>query len=141
MDTPTIAAYYREEDPIKRRKILEKSITDGEEPELNEIRKEIWEARYSAPTETGTRADGFLKLWMNLGFNKKASEKMFRFKGALKAILKELDEIHFTELKNKSELHRELMYRECLHLVNIYISLCERDKSYTTYLLGIMQMK
>ena len=40
MDTPTIAKYYREKDPMERLKLLEQSIAAGEEPEENRIRKE-----------------------------------------------------------------------------------------------------
>ena len=67
MDTPTIAKYYREKDPMERLKLLEQSIAAGEEPEENRIRKELWEIRYSDKAETGdTRADGYLGLWMSL---------------------------------------------------------------------------
>ena len=44
MDTPTIAKYYREKDPMERLKLLEQSIAAGEEPEENRIRKELWES-------------------------------------------------------------------------------------------------
>ena len=37
MDTPTIAKYYREKDPMERLKLLEQSIAAGEEPEENKI--------------------------------------------------------------------------------------------------------
>ena len=47
MDTPTIAKYYREKDPMERLKLLEQSIAAGEEPEENKIRKELWDIRYS----------------------------------------------------------------------------------------------
>ena len=45
MDTPTIAKYYREKDPMERLKLLEQSNAAGEEPEENRIRKELWEIR------------------------------------------------------------------------------------------------
>ena len=53
MDTPKIAQYYREHDPLKRKQLLEDSIAQGEEPENNEIRKKIWEIRYKDKAETG----------------------------------------------------------------------------------------
>ena len=68
MDTPTIAAYYRESDPMKRKQLLDQSIAAGEEPEENQIRQELWEARYHEKGENGTLADGFLKLWMEKNF-------------------------------------------------------------------------
>ena len=40
MDTPTIAKYYREKEPMERLKLLEQSIAAEEDPEGNRIRKE-----------------------------------------------------------------------------------------------------
>ena len=50
MDTPTLAAYYKEQDPIKRKKLLEQSVAAGEDPEGNEIRKKLWNIRYREKT-------------------------------------------------------------------------------------------
>ena len=71
MDTPTIAAYYREADPMKRKRLLEKSIADGEDVQANAVRKELWEIRYREKSDAkgNERADGFLGLWMELEFN------------------------------------------------------------------------
>ena len=78
MDTPTIAKYYREKDPMERLKLLEQSIAAGEEPEENRIRKELWEIRYSDKAETGdTRADGYLGLWMTMEFNRNSASRFF----------------------------------------------------------------
>ena len=139
MDTPTLAAYYREPDPMKRKTLLEQSIEAGEEPEANEIRQELWKLRYHV--ENGTMADGFLKFWMTLEFNRNAGNKWFGgAKSARKEIQQELDRIKFKELMEKSELHRELYYRELCHLVRLYIELCEKDRSYNSILCGIMTM-
>ena len=42
MDTPTIAEYYREADPRKRKALLEQALASGEDMEANGIRREIW---------------------------------------------------------------------------------------------------
>ena len=42
-DTPTIALYYREHDPMKRKMFLDQSIAAGEDEEANAVRKELWE--------------------------------------------------------------------------------------------------
>ncbi len=47
-DTPTIALYYREHDPMKRKMFLDQSIAAGEDEEANAVRKELWEMRYRA---------------------------------------------------------------------------------------------
>ena len=57
-DTPTIALYYREHDPLKRKMFLEQSIAAGEDEEANAIRKELWELRYQG--RSGRRIYGSL---------------------------------------------------------------------------------
>lgn len=140
MDTPTIAEYYREADPKKRRNLLEQEIEAGTDPEANQYRKEIWEARYSEMDEV-TMADGYLRFWMAMEFNRKAANKWFGVKGAVKEIRKELNSVKFQELQQKSDLHRELLYRECCHLVRLYIDLCKTDRSYNSMLAGIITIK
>lgn len=140
MDTPTIAEYYREADPKKRRNLLEQEIETGTDSEANQIRKEIWEARYSEMDEV-TMADGYLRFWMAMEFNRKAANKWFGVKGAVKEIRKELNSVKFQELQQKSDLHKELLYRECCHLVKLYIDLCKTDRSYNSMLAGIITIK
>ena len=95
MDTPTIAQYYREADPMKRKALLEQSIEAGEEPEANAIRKELWDLRYEGPSELGpkTRADGYLGLWMLMEFNRDAGKRIFGGKSARKEIVKSLSKL------------------------------------------------
>lgn len=139
MDTPTIAAYYRESDPMKRKQLLDQSIAAGEEPEENQIRQELWEARYHEKGENGTLADGFLKLWMAMEFNRNSGNRWFTgSKGARKEIGRELAAVKFHELREKSDLHEQLLYRECCHMVDLYMNLCVTDKSYNTIICGII---
>ena len=49
-DTPIIALYYREHDPMKRKMFLDQSIAAGEDEEANAVRKELWELRYGEPS-------------------------------------------------------------------------------------------
>lgn len=139
-DTPTIALYYREHDPMKRKMFLDQSIAAGEDEEANAVRKELWELRYGGPSELGpdTRADGYLALWMAMEYSKDTASKFFGVKRARKEIEKNLDRLKFKELQEKSELHRELLYRECCHMVKTYMELCEKDKTYNTTLFGIV---
>ncbi|WP_274422875.1 DUF6553 family protein [Blautia sp. XA-2221] len=139
MDTPTIAEYYREADPRKRKALLEQALASGEDMEANEIRREIWEARYK---DDGTNvADGYLKFWMSMEFNKNAGNRLFGVKSAQKEIRKELNSVKYPEFLNKSELHKELLYRECCHLIKLYMDLCKTDRSYNTMLCGIITIK
>ena len=139
MDTPTIAAYYREADPMKRKQLLDQSEAAGEEPEANKIRREIWEAHYHEKGENGSLADGFLKLWMAMEFNRNSGNRWFTgSRGARKEIGKELAAVKFHEIRQKSGLHEQLLYRECCHLVDLYMNLCSHDKSYNTIICGII---
>ena len=143
MDTPTIAAYYKEPDPMKRRKLLEQSIAEQEDPEANEIRQKIWEMRYhgKSAADPASRADCFLGLWMVLEFNKNAGGKMFGRGRSRKEILRELEKTGILKYAKGNELERELIYREVLHMVRIYADLCEKDKTYGSSIFGIFSMK
>lgn len=142
MDTPTIAKYYREKEPMERLKLLEQSIAAEEDPEGNKIRKELWEIRYSDKSEAGdTRADGYLGLWMTMEFNRNSGSRFFGTRSAKKEIGKHLTKLKFQEIQEKGGLYEELLYRECCHMVLVYMDLCQTDKSYNTTLCGLIHIK
>ena len=119
MDTPTITQYYRESDPARRLALLNMSIEAGEEPELNQIRRELWDIRYQDPSELGgdTRADGFIALWMLMEFNKDSGKRFMGVRGGRKEIMKQLNKMKFQEICAKGKDYEELLYRECCHMV------------------------
>ena len=41
-------------------------------------------------------------------------------------------------LAGRSDLYRELVGRECEHLVKMYMDLCQTDRSYNTILCGLV---
>ena len=142
MDTPTIAKYYREKEPMERLKLLEQSIAAEEDPEGNKIRKELWEIRYSDKSEAGdTRADGYLGLWMTMEFNRNSGSRFFGTRSAKKEIGKYLTKLKFQEIQEKGGLYQKLLYRECCHMVLVYMDLCQTDKSYNTTLCGLIHIK
>ena len=121
MDTPIIAQYYRETEPKKLKQLLDQAIASGEDQEANEIRREIYEARYKNTTNDGGIADGYLKFWMALEFNRNAGHKIFGPGKAQKEILKELDDVKFR--------------------VKFYMTLCAQDKNYNSILCGLITIK
>ena len=46
-----LKGYYEETNPAKRRKLLLRALEDGEDREGNQLRREIWERRYSSSLE------------------------------------------------------------------------------------------
>ena len=60
MDTPTIAKYYREKEPMERLKLLEQSIAAEEDPEGNKIRKELWKVDDETPQRYPNRMIAYL---------------------------------------------------------------------------------
>ena len=142
MDTPTITQYYRESDPARRLALLNMSIEAGEEPELNQIRRELWDIRYQDPSELGgdTRADGLIALWMLMEFNKDSGKRFMGVRGGRKEIMKQLNKMKFQEICAKGKDYEELLYRECCHMVKTYMGLSESDKAYNSTLFGIMKM-
>ncbi|MBQ8306608.1 MAG: hypothetical protein IJX90_10385 [Blautia sp.] len=143
MDTPTIAEYYRETKPMKRLELLEKSIAENEDPEGNAIRKELWDIRYSKASnaEPGSRADGFLGLWMNMEFNKNNAGKLFGAGRAARGIRREMERLRIPEFLNGSEVQKELIYREICHMIRTYMHLCKTDRSYNTAFAGLIHIK
>lgn len=143
MDTPTIAEYYKEKDPMKRRKLLDKSIEAGEEPQENQIRQELWEIRYQDKSEAGQggRSDGYLGMWMAMEFEKGSANRLFGIKSARKSLQKHIDKLKLKEMSEKSELHAQLLYREWYHAVVLYLQLSQTDRNYSSYLLGMLSMK
>ena len=108
----------------------------------DKIRKELWDIRYSDKSETGdTRADGYLGLWMTMEFNRNSASRFFGTRSAKKEIGKYLKKLKFQELQEKGGLYEELLYRECCHLVLVYMDLCQTDKSYNTTIFGLIHIK
>lgn len=142
-----IAQYYREIDPLKRRKLLKKAIAEeGRDPQTqkeNEIRKELWKMRYSTVMDkaTDSRADAFMKFWMGLEYERNSGGSIFGgYNSSARRIRKDLKSCGFKEMEEKSDLHRELLYRECVQLVWMYGELSLKDKSYGNSIFGIIRM-
>ena len=143
MDTPLISEYYKQIDPLKRRKLLDRSDAQMEDPEGNRIRRELWEIRYKEKSgaDPNTRADGYLRLWMAMEFNRNAAGKLFGARGARKELTKILENLEFRRFQEGSALEKELLYRECCHMVRSYIDISREDRNYNSVLMGLFSMK
>ncbi|MDO5336541.1 MAG: hypothetical protein Q4E89_03630 [Eubacteriales bacterium] len=141
--TELLKKYYQETDPMRRRRILEKSIDQGEELEKNRIRMELWEARYQHPSRAakGERADGFLRLWIQMKY---ADDNTGGILGgrrrSRKEVQKEMDRLGFLKWQRLGGLYEECFYEECLHLAALYMESCHADKSYGSGIMGLMAL-
>lgn len=135
--------YYQETEPLKRKKYLEESIEAGEEPEENQIRLKLWALRYQEKSKVKdmSRADGYLKLWMNVKFAAGSNlTGWFSGKRIRRELHKQLEQLGFYELKEQSKTAQKLLYEECYVAANLYLKLCKGDKNYNSALLGLMSI-
>lgn len=111
---------------------------ESEPGEANELRKKLWEKRF---TKNGkiTGYDAFMALWMELGYEQKQFGHFFGAGRARKKMKKIAEELMFSEAATK-ELE-EVLFREYVNLVAVYISLCQKDKNYKSIILGVGTMK
>ena len=142
-DRRELRDYYVESGPARRRQILNVAMETQSDPEADEIRLQIWKLRYAKARENGKsgRADGYLKLWMDLRYLAENPPRRFSVKKTQKRLERELEELGFFQFYDQSEQSRMLLFQECLHTARLYVKLCFSDRNYTSMILGMMPMK
>jgi hypothetical protein len=111
----------------------------AEDPsEANQLRKKLWEARYTKKGQL-TGYDAFMAQWMELGYQQKQLEHVFG-KGRARKKLKKIAQNLMMEEGTTEEL-REVLFREYVNLIAVYIDLCQKDKNYKSVILGMGTMK
>ena len=142
-DRRELRDYYVESSPARRRQILNVAMETQSDPEADEIRLQIWKLRYAKARENGKsgRADGYLKLWMDLRYLAENPPGRFSVKKTQKRLERELEELGFLQFYDQSEQSRMLLFQECLHTARLYVKLCFSDRNYTSMILGMMPMK
>ena len=139
-DRRELRDYYTESSPARRRQILDAAMETQSDPEADEIRLQIWNLRYAKARENGKsgRADGYLKLWMDLRYRAENPPGRFYVKKTQKRLERELEELGFFQFYDQSQT---LLFQECLHTARLYVKLCFSDRNYTSMILGMMPMK
>lgn len=142
-DRRELRDYYVESSPARRRQILNVAMETQSDPEADEIRLQIWNLRYAKARENrkSGRADGYLKLWMDLRYLAENPPGRFSVKKTQKRLERELEELGFFQFYDQSEQSRMLLFQECLHTARLYVKLCFSDRNYTSMILGMMPMK
>ena len=143
-DRRELRDYYTESSPARRRQILDAAMETQSDPEADEIRLQIWNLRYAKARENGKsgRADGYLKLWMDLKISGgESAGTFFCEKKTQKRLERELEELGFFQFYDQGDQSRTLLFQECLHTARLYVKLCFSDRNYTSMILGMMPMK
>jgi hypothetical protein len=145
MDSPNVARYYQEMEPIKRKKLLKLIAEEEGSQEEKAIRQELFDVRYAGRSQANRDmpADGFLGLWMMMEYNCSAGPGLFgmNIKKARKEVGRGLEKLKIREYYEKGGLYRELLDRELQHMVRTYMNLCKTDRTYNSTLFGLMKMK
>lgn len=129
--------YYEEFDPDKRLRLLKEALAAGEgNAAENELRRRLWALRYTRTRRGAPPADRYIALWLALNYWRKsglvprqarnANRELRAFAGALQP-------------EGPAELVTELVHRELVHAVRLYLNSCVQG-SYSTVVLGMMRM-
>ena len=128
--------YYREREPEKRQKILEYMISEGQNPDDDRLRKEIFDTRYVYRSKM--LADEYLRFWIILRMYSLMDLNTRQTNKARKAVQKEMKKLHLEEIKGKNP---HIAYQEFYHLAALYIKTCQEDKNYGKVFFGIVNSR
>lgn len=121
----------------EKKQFLDMGLAEDASPE-NMLRKKLWEVRYTQKGKV-TGYDSFMALWMELGYEQKQMGHFFGKGRAKKKMAKLADGFMFAE--GTSESLKDVLFKEYVNLVAVYISLCQKDKNYKSIILGVGSMK
>ena len=121
----------------EKKRYLDLGLAEDASPE-NLLRKKLWEVRYTQKGKL-TGYDSFMALWMELGYEQKQMGHFF-FKGRTKKKMMKLAE-GFMFSEGTTEALQDVLFKEYVNLVEIYINLCQKDKNYKSIVLGVGTMK
>ena len=137
---PWPQCYYDELDARKRKDLLDKAIENGEgAPEENAVRQKLWALRYGQPKKNMPPADGYAGLWITMNLWRRDTASRFRVRAAVKELSGMLKQLGI-DAPQASSLEQELVYRELVHAVRLYLSTCT-EGSYNTRFLGMVRLK
>ncbi len=130
-------SYYMEIDAGKRKALLETQISSGDDSRENQLRMELWEARYKQQKK-GDYADNFMYWLLELLLLTRQMNKTIGKKGQKKQAVKALDMFCINRMEY---FGKDLIAAELKHLILAYGVLCMEDKSYGNIILGFGKMK
>lgn len=132
--------YYAETDPERRKELLSDGC--GMEPEdgLNDLRRSLWEFRYTDPEHADHRVDRLLWQCVNLLCIYKMCGPLFLRGNGAKGVRGAMRAMGFEQAAAWGEAGSEELYREFRNAARRYFSVSIGDKSYRKKYFGIVSM-
>lgn len=129
--------YYEEFDAEKRRLLLEDAIAAGEgDAAENEMRRALWDLRYTKPRKNAPLADRYIALWLALDHWRKMGLAPRQTRTAQKELAELAALLH---PEGDEALVQPLVHSELVHTMRLYLSTCMQS-NYGTMLMGLMRM-
>ena len=139
---PSPENFYQEIDSAARLSLLNTAIDARLEPEENSIRRELFSLRYEENkyAESGY-ADIFMRAFINIGLLTKSRPTKLGMNRAKKKMLGYLKTLGLDDIDGKSDIYRDLLFREYCHMGQEFIVLSSTDKHYSSILAGFGKIK
>lgn len=138
----TVNDYYKEQNPKKRKKILE-SLLDQNDGEENRMRRELFGLRYGGKNQRkdGDLADSYIGLWMNMKMLVNSSSGFFGNRSARKELTKAINKLGIRKYMELGGMAKDLLYLEFHHMVTLYITTSMSDRNYSSAFMGMISLK
>lgn len=135
-----VTKYYRELDREKRWEILEQAIAEEGMTPDKEVRKKLLEERYEKGKKDKTQIDRFIRGWMTLAYTKNTSGGLFGRKKLQKDREKILKDWNFELARQYGQEGEVALYQEFHNMTELYLTICQDDKAYSSMILGLGKM-
>lgn len=132
--------YYAETDPERREELLSDGCETEPDDGLNELRRSLWNLRYTDPKDQAHRVDQLLWQCVNLLCVFKMSGPRFLRKNGAKEVCGAMRTMGFEQAEACGEAGKNELYREFRNAAQRYFSISQGDKSYRKKYFGIVSM-
>ena len=130
--------YYMETDASKRRACLEEALQSDPSPE-NQLRLQLWKARYENKKGKVDGTDAFIKGWLDMVYAVDHQTGFFGARTCKKMIPEIIRSLQLDSLAEHPDM-QDIWYREYLHFCCFYIQISATDKAYSTTIFGIAKL-
>ena len=117
-------SYYLETDPRKRKRLLDSM--DGSSDPMYAFRKQLYEERYTDPSEPGRTVDFW--LFKCVYFPGLYGKRGIFAKPLKKEMAVAAEELHLDQADQLSDQEKDVLYREFRNTASRYLTTCRSDR-------------